>query len=227
MKYLLSLLIATLLVIASCKKDHDDGIPAGEDYGCIDQMFIKTKDHTINSADVPTVDKLFSANRIDNSKFRYYQYKRDSVAIGPPYTIVDRKLIWVEQFDRDRRVFNGDQIFQFYNDTFNSVGWHTIGYNWVNVSNLDTIPRMSLARVRRLFRHDLEKYFPTDSNAQRIDYSDTCFIAEFGFYKQLADKYYTAKFYKAWRVFKKNSVNDRPAGYYDDETGRQLSFYLF
>lgn len=227
MKNLLSLLIAILLLLASCKKDHDNGIPAGDDNGCMEQFFIKTRDHTISSTDVLMIDKLFSGNRIDNSKYRYYQYKRDTVPVGPPYANVDRKLVWVEQFDRDRRVFNADQIFEFYNDTFHSVGWHIIGYNWVNVSNLDTFPKMSLARVRRLFRYDLEKYYPTDSNSQRIDYSDTCFIAEFGFYKGIEDKYTTAKFYKAWRVFKKNSVNDRPAGFYDDETGRQLTFYLF
>lgn len=221
------MLIATLLLLAACKKDNDNGIPVGDDYGCMERYFIKTKDHTINSADVTTIDNVFSGNRINYSNYRYYQYKHDTVSVGPPFTLVDRKLIWVEQFDRDRRVFNGDQVFEFYNDTFHTVGWHTIGYNWVNVSRLDTVPRMSLARVRRLFRYDLEKHFPIGSNAQRIDYSDTCFVAEFGFYKQLEDKHGAAKFFKAWRVFKKNSANDRPAGYYDDETGRQLTFYLF
>jgi len=226
MKDLLSLLIVTLLLVTACKKEND-GVPPGEDYGCMERFFIKTKDHTINSNDVLTIDKVFSGNRINYSNYRYYQYKHDSVTVGPPSTLVDRKLVWVEQFDRDRRVFNGDQIFEFYNDTFHTVGWQAIGYNWVNVANLDTFPGMSLARVRRLFKYDLEKYYPTGSNGQRIDYSDTCFIAEFGFYKRLEDKHRTAKFYKAWRVFKKNSANDRPAGYYDDETGRQLTFYLF
>jgi hypothetical protein len=143
---------------------------------------------------------------------------------SPPYTKVDRKSVWVEQFDRDRRIFKGDELFVFYEDTFHSVGWQSIGYNWVSVPNLDTIPRMSLARVRRLFRHSLENYYPLTNNQGRIDYTDTCFIAEFGFYK--FQKEHDADFYKAWRVFKKNSPGDLPAGYYDDETGKQLTFYL-
>jgi len=56
-------------------------------------------------------------------------------------------------------------------------------------------------------------------------YSDTCFIAEFGFYK-LSTGSSSFKFYKAWRVFKKNSADDRPVGYYDDNSGQLLSFYL-
>jgi hypothetical protein len=79
--------------------------------------------------------------------------------------------------------------------------------------------------VRRLFRYDLEKYFPSDSNSIHIDYNDTCFVAEFGFYKKIIDKHQSSRFYKVWRVQKKNSVNG-PEGYYDDESGKSLSFYL-
>lgn len=229
MKLPLSLLIATLLVIASCKKDHDENsIPAGEDHGCIERIFsFKTKGHTISSANVMIASNLFSKVNVDNSQFRYYEYKHDTAQYtSPPYTMRDRKMVWVERGNRGLPVFKAERLFVFWDDTLLMPN----PYDFVDVSRfvsgMDTIPNLSLPRVRRLFRHNLEKRYPTDSNAQRIDYSDTCFVAEFGFYKEILGKNRTLRFYKAWRVFKKNSVNDLPAGYYDDETGKLISFYL-
>jgi hypothetical protein len=213
-------------VIASCKKDHDeDEVPAGEDYGCIERIILKTNDHSINSTDVLIVNNLFSKANIDFSQFRYYQYKHDSSNYYyAPYNIRDRKMVWVERGDRGLPVFKAERIYLFWNDTLEPNPYDVDVSRMVSV--MDTFPNSSLARVRRLFRHDLEKYYPTDNNSQRIDYSDTCFIAEFGFYKRIVDKHNTHKFNKAWRVFKKNSPADLPAGYYDDETGKKLSFYL-
>jgi hypothetical protein len=220
MKYPLSSLIVTLLVIVSCKKEKVDEnkIPDGEDYGCIQQFYIKVKDHSISSADVITLDNLFSKNKIDNSNFRYYQYSHDIIQNDfPPYSKSDTKVIWADQFDRGLRIFKAERGFTFYNDTAyeaNKVPDRAL--------SKDTIPGLSLPRVRRLFRYDLERYLPKDSNGNRVDYSDTCFIAEFGFYKYKNNNYQT-KFYKAWRVQIKNSVNG-PIGYYDDESGRGVSF---
>jgi len=228
MKYLLSLVIATLLVIASCKKHKDDDIPGGTDDGCIQRIFIKTKDHAISSADAATVDSLFSKAKKDYSNLRYYQYKHDTIQDEyAPYAKHDRKMVWTEQHNRGLTCFNTDWLYVFVDDTYNPAGsFDNIDVSFM-VSSMDTIPISSLPRVRKLFRHDLEKYFPSDSSSNRIDYSDTCFVAEFGFYKDIINKHKDLKFYKAWRVFKKNSRNDRPVGYYDDATGKQISFWLF
>ncbi|MBO9199467.1 MULTISPECIES: hypothetical protein [Niastella] len=222
-KYLLSSLIVTLLVLVSCEKDENT-IPDGEDYGCIQRVYVKAKDHTISGADVAIVDNLFSKNKIDYSIFRYYEFRHDTIQDSyPPYTKRDRKWVRVDQYSRDLRIFNAERVFAFYNDTLPEPDFYqrTLG---PYTPQLDTTPNLSLPRVRRLFAYNLDRHLPLDSNSVRINYSDTCFSAEFGFYKEIVDKHETIKFHKAWRVFKKNSKNDRPVGYYDDETGKQIAF---
>lgn len=224
---LLSSLIVILLVIASCKKEKndEDAVPAGEDYGCIERIFpFKTNGHSINNTDVIIANSLFSRAKIDNSQFRYYKYQHDTAQYAPSI-MRDRKMVWVERGNRGLRAFNADGLYVFWDDTLTEP---YPAYLEVPpyVSNMDTVPALPLARVRKLFRHNLEKYYPTDSNGQKIDYNDTCFVAEFGFYKKFGGKHRSDQFYKAWRVFKKNSLNDLPTGYYDDGSGKRLAFKL-
>ncbi|MCS3797911.1 hypothetical protein [Niastella sp. OAS944] len=228
MKRLLSSLIVILLVIVSCKKEKNDeeAVPEGEDYGCIERSFYKPNDHTISSNEVAIANMLFSTAKIDFSQFRYYQYKHDTGQyFRAPYTMRDKKFVWVERGDRGLRVFKGERLYLFWDDTLVEPSPTDIDVSHM-VSGMDTTSNLSLARVRRLFRHDMEMKFPTDNNSQRIDYTDTCFVAEFGFYVQTVDRQNHRKCIKAWRVAKKNSANDVPAGYYDDESGKLLTFII-
>ncbi|HEX6426262.1 MAG TPA: hypothetical protein VF008_01200 [Niastella sp.] len=211
MKYIGTLLIALPLLIVSCKKDHDgDQPPAGEDYGCIERIFIKKNEHTINSADVPTVDKLFSDNGINNSNFRYFRHRL--VTQQNQSTSYDKyDYIYVDQFAKDLRVFHAVGIFSFKNDIL-----YYAEPNPIDVSELDTISRCTLPRLRKLFLYDLEKYYSRQTN-----YSDTCFNAEFGFLKIHGSREEGDKFIKAWRVTTKNRPL-YPEGYYDGEGNKIL-----
>jgi hypothetical protein len=224
MKYLLALVIPTLLVITSCKKNHDDGV----DFGCIEQAFFKAKDHAISGADVSTVDKLFSKTTIDNSKLIYFRFDHDTVQDEyAPYTKHDRKTVWASQYERGITIFNQPRVFLFLDDTL-SVSKSSNTNVSAMLSVLDTIPNSSLPRVRKLFRNYLERYFPIDNSSNRIDYTDTCFKAEFGWLKQIVgSRGQGTEWYKVWRVSKKNSTNNDPEAYsyFHDITGEKLEFY--
>jgi len=223
MKYLLSLVIATLLVITSCRKHHDD-----VDFGCIERTYFKAKEHTISSADVSTADKLFSKTTIDNSKLKYYRLEHDTLQDDyAPYTKHDRKIVWTLQYERGITIFNQPRVFVFLDDTL-SVRNSTKTDVSAMLSGMDTIPHSSLPRVRKLFRNYLETFFPMDNNSKRIDYTDTCFKAEFGWLKQIVGaRGQGTEWCPVWRVFKKNSANNGPEAYsyFHDRTGEKLAFY--
>lgn len=223
MKYLLPLLIATLFVISSCKKHHDDGV----DFGCIEQLFIKAKEHAISSTDVATVDNLLSKTTIDNSKLIYSEFTHDTLQDDyAPYTKHDRKIVYANYYERGITIFNIPQVFVFLDDTL-SVRNSTIRNVSARLSGLSTTPNSSLPRVRKLFRDYLEWKFPFDNNSNRIDYTDTCFEAEFGWYIEIVGLRGDAiKYSPFWRVFKKNSSNS-PVAYFNDKTGQQTSYYSY
>ena len=115
MKYIGTFLIALTLLIVSCKKDHD----GDQDAGCIDRIYVNKNDHEIKSADVPTVDKLFADNGLDNSDFRYIRYLHETRQRQyPPYEIWDNKVVRVDQYKNNLPVFYADMIFAFKNDTY-------------------------------------------------------------------------------------------------------------
>jgi hypothetical protein len=84
----------------------------------------------------------------------------------------------------------------------------------VEVPALDTVPTMTLPRLRALFRYHLAIHY-----GPRNYYGDSCFSAEFGFYKKYD---YSASpgpdsTFKAWRVTVKNQPIAPAAFYRDDD----------
>jgi hypothetical protein len=210
MKNIGTCLIALALFMVSCKKDHD----GDEDSGCIDRIYVNKNDHDIKSADVPAADKLFSDNGIDKSNFRYIRYLHEARQRQyPPYEKWDNKVVRVDQYKNDLRVFNADMIFAFVNDKLDHVAT-----NPVDVSALDAEPHLTLPRLRKLFSDDIKKSYSFLAN-----YSDSCFCAEFGYYKKRTTSGNNEnKTVKAWRVTPKNRVT--LAGYYADDDGALIYF---
>ena len=184
-----------------------------EDYGCIARIFVNVKDHSIKSADIPTVDKLFSDNKIDNSNYRYTGYGHDTFQLAyTPYTKYDEKYVRVVQFAKGLQVYGSERTFLFWDGIIkDSVP------NPVDVSALDTVPHTTLPRLRELFKEDLKK-----SYTFMAKYADSCFDAEFCFYK-LREYGKPDKFLKAWRVTARNQPY-YPMGLYDDTEGKKIYF---
>lgn len=197
MKFCLALLVALPLFIAACKKDHGDNTiewPTGGDPGCIERLYINQNDHTINAADIATVDNLFERNGIDHSNFRYISYTQGTFATA--YEKHYQQIVYFDRFAKGVRFFNTEGTVVFYDDTV-----HQRFIKPVEVPALDTVPAMNLPRLRALFRYYLQTEY-----AFKNAYADSCFNAEFGFYKKYD---YSAapgpdSTFKAWRVTVKN-----------------------
>jgi hypothetical protein len=209
MKYIGTFLFAFTLFIVSCKKDHD----GDQDYGCIDRIYVNKNDHEIKSADVPTVDKLLADNGL-NSDFRYTKYLHETRHRQyPPYEAYDYKNVRVDQYQNNLRVFLGGMIFSFVNDKLDFVAT-----NPVDVSTLDAEPHLTLPRLRKLFFNDIK-----GSYSFLARYSDSCFSAEFGYFKKTTTIGNNEnKTVKAWRVTPMN--RDVPVGYYADDDGERIYF---
>lgn len=206
MKFPIALLIALPLISPSCKKDSDQNV----DNGCIERVYINKNDHAINSADIPTVNKLFADNHLDNSNFRYTKYKQDSVqAQFPPYENVPYKHVRVNEYVKGLRVIDNDEIFNFTKDVFS----YTSAGAFYNMSINDVSPQLSLPRLRKLFLDDEKnvRLNPGDN------YADTCLRAEFGLY-EMRNGYSLSWLVKAWLVTGQN--NSFPRAVYKDNGTR-------
>ena len=215
MKKALSLMIASLVVFASCRK------PAGtlpEDNGCGERVIIPVSAHNINPADVSTANNLFSKNGIDNSQLRYNRYRHDTLeTLYAPYTKYDQKNIRVDQYTNGVRIFYGEMTFHFLNDSLSfQAGVPTKG------TSLNTIPTLNARQLRKLFLHDLERF---DRAADK--YKDTCFKCEFGYYNlNVGIGNAPERLVKAWRVTSKNltAPSKYPEAFYKDENGDLISY---
>lgn len=170
-----------------------------EDKGCIERITIPLTAHSISTSDVPTVNNLFSSNGIDNSKFRYYWYIHDTLqTLYPPYTKKDQKTVSVYQYTNDVQIFTGDLEYNFLNNNFNYRGG-----NLTNGTSLDTVPKLTLGQIRKLFLGNIEQF---DHAGDK--FRDTCFKVEFGYFNLNAGISYAQEaLVKAWRVSPKNSVS--------------------
>lgn len=204
MKFPVALLIALPLIATSCKKGSDqDG-----DNGCIERVYINKNDHAINSADIPTVNKLFADNNLDNSNFRYTRYRQDSLQTQyPPYEKIEYKHVRVNEYLKGLRIIDSDVIFNFTKDKFS----YTSG-TFSNMSVNDVSPQLSLPRLRKLFLNDEKevRLYPGDN------YADTCLRAEFGLY-EIRNGNSLSRLVKAWLVTGQNNSYPR-AVYKDDGT---------
>lgn len=209
MKLPIALLIALSLIAPSCKKDSEPAV----DNGCIERIYSNRNDHIINSAHVAILDKLLADNNINNSNFRYNLYKHDSVqSQSPPFEKVDQKHVRCSEFAKGLRIIESDVNFIFTN---NVLSYTTM--KPVNVAEFDTIPRLSLPRLRKMFMEDVEKNPPLGS----VNYNDSCLHAEFGFYVIQEYPNNNDIVVKGWVVTVQNSYV--PRAVYNDN-GRRIYY---
>jgi hypothetical protein len=224
MKQLFWTASAFILTLTACTKSNftnslaDTTEALQADNGCIERIVIPVTAHSINSLDVPTVNKLFTINGIDNSKFRYYRYIHDTLqTLYPSYTKYDQKTIRVDQYTNDVRIFTGDLVYNFLNNNFNYRGG-----NLTSGTSSDTVPQSTLGQIRKLFLDHIEQF---DHAANK--FKDGCFKAEFGYYNLKAGISYAQEvLVKAWRITPKNSVfpSEYPVAFYQDNDGTLISY---
>lgn len=204
MKNTFTLLTACLVICAACGKSGDRFT---KDNGCVEQVTVPAPAHSINPAMVPTINNLFSKNGIDNSRFRYYRVTHDTLQTQyPPFTKYDRYVIRVDQYTNGVRIFYGEMIFHFLND---SLSYQSD--NLTKGTTLDTVPKLSIRQLRKLFLDDLQRF----DNA-RNKYNGVCFKCEFGYYNLNIGKHNAPEqLVKAWRVTPKD--HEYPVAFYKDD----------
>jgi len=217
MKRFLHILSITSMVLLSCNKG--DMIKLEEDNGCIERRILRVDQHGVSIADIVTINNLFISNNIDINKYRYYKYDHDSVqTYFPPFARFDSKLVRVDQYANELRIFNAGRIFIFKNDVIDHIGG-----NATNGTSLNTNPKLKIAQVRKLFIDAIEQYDHKGSQ-----YKDTCLSAEFGYYNLNAGTgNSTEVLIKAWRVTRKNSTYpaEYPVAYFRDDDGKLIYYF--
>ena len=209
-------LIILLGFLFSCKKEVDDlNVQNDIDDGCIKKVIIPVTQHRISPSNIQLVNALFMKNGIDHSKLRYYQYTNDSFqTYFLPYTKFDQKLIRADQYANGMRLFEHGVVYNFKDDTFDSAN----GIVNENIT-LDTNPKQTLARLRKLYISDLEQF-----NQKGKSYKDSCLKAEFGYYELNSGSGNGKKLWvKVWKVTPQHT--DYPEGYYQDENGNRISYF--
>lgn len=212
MKRLNPVVIIYILTFAACTRS-DTALPV--DNGCIERITLSVTAHSINSSDVQTVNNLFSSNGIDYSRFRYFQYIRDTFqTLYPPYTKHDEQLVRVDQYTNGVRIFNDVLVYLFWdNNLHNRTGDLTIG------TSLDNSPHLTLGQIRKLFLDNIEHFDHTSNQ-----FKDSCFKTEFGYYNINAGTSNSREvLVKAWHVTPKFS--SFPEAYFQDTDG-QLIYYF-
>lgn len=216
MRKLPILLTFTAICFFSCSKDN--GRTADSPTTCIERIYIPVNAHSVSAADVALIDDLFERNNIDNSRFRYYRFERDTLQTSfPPYERYEKKWIRVNEYSNSLRILNADLVFQFKNDVFSFRAGETS-----NGTTLGTTPSLKLDEIREMFLGHIEEF---DKNSAQ--YADSCFKAEFGYFNLNAGiSNSTEELVKAWRVTLKNSVapTEFPVAYYQDANG-ELIYY--
>lgn len=209
--------IAIVLSVTACTKPYTSKA-LQEDSGCIERIIIPVTAHGINSSDVSTVNNLFSTNGIDNSKFRYYRYTHDTFqTLYPPYTRYDQKTVRIDQYTNGIRIFTGDLVYIFFDNNF-----HYRGGNLTNGTSLNTVPKLTLPQLRKMFLDNIEQVDHASGK-----YKDSCFKAEFGYYNLNAGISYAQEvLVKAWRVTLKNSIypSEYPIAFYQDNDGKLIYY---
>ncbi len=203
--------------LLSCREDAPVN-PLQNGNGCIERRVLRVTDHTIATPAIPVVKNLFVRNGIDDGRYRYFQYSRDSTqTYFPPYAKFDSKVVRVDQYVNGLRIFNAELAFGFKNDAFS----HQSG-NPITSTALDTVPRLTIGQLRKRFIEDVERF----EQAGR-QYQDTCLTAEFGYIVTNAGTGSApASLIKAWRVTRKNAVYpaEYPRACYRDSDGTRIYY---
>lgn len=215
MSKLLFTMIACVVIFASCSNSIDD-LP--EDNGCAERVVIPVSAHSIDAADVPVINNLFSKHSIDNSNFRYFRYRHDTLqTLYPPYARYDQKIVGVDQYVNGVRLFLTGRSFIFLSDNLSFQSPDP-----TNGTSLNTIPTLNVHQLRKLFLDDIEEF---EHKADK--YKDSCFKCEFGYYNLNGGTGNAPEvLVKAWRVTPKNTIapSEYPMAFYKDDNG-ELIYY--
>ncbi|HEY1200488.1 MAG TPA: hypothetical protein VGE79_05885 [Niastella sp.] len=207
MKKILPITIFCALTFIACTNDEPQ---LEEDYGCMERIIIPVTAHSVSNSDLPVINELFSKSGINNSNLRYARYQHDSLqTYYPPFAKKDSKVVRVDQYINGQRLFVGDMVYIFIENSFSSKSGHV-----TNGTSLDTSKKLSLPQLRKLFLNSIQQF---DKAADK--YKDTCFKAEFGYYNlSLGTGNTNEQIVKAWRVTPKNKVypSEYPEAYYQD-----------
>lgn len=218
MRYVCLLFICIAMASACSRSSHNDNEFAFPDNRCIERFVIKQSDPApgLSAQDRKTADSLMDVNHIDHSDFNYVWFYADSVNGH------FQQYVAVDQYANGLRLFSSRMSFGFSDGTSNyTVGHLTKG------TTLDTIPTLTLSRLRALFTRDIDLYH----GAVRSNVTDSCYKAEFGYYNT-APEAGPESLIKAWRVSIKYTgrgplfgyPNDIPFAYYRDSDGKLLGF---
>jgi hypothetical protein len=211
-KTVLRLLFLTLTFYACTKQQ------LAEDSGCIERLIIPENEHSINMADIASANALFLNNNIDNSKYRYNSYIHDSTqTYFSPYAKFDNKVVMVDEYTNGLKIFTGQLVFTFKNEVFNFKG----GYP-TNGTTLNATPMLTIGQLRKLFLNHIEQF-----DHKGIQYKDSCFTAEFGYYNLNAGTSYAPEnLIKAWSLTLKNRnyPSNYPVAFYQDTDGKLIYY---
>jgi hypothetical protein len=183
MKNISLLLSACVLITASCSKSH-----TSPDNGCIERLVLKQSDPLLAPSQMHSADSLFDANHIDHSNFRYLLYSSGSVNGHLEQNVP------VDQYLNGLRLFNSHITYQFFDGVLDpSI------YTWQPRpslgTTLDTVPHLTLPRLRALFTRDLNAHKGYVSPGV----TDSCYQAEFGYYNTAVNPA-PESLVKAWLV---------------------------
>lgn len=179
MRNILLLLASWSLLAAACSRS------TSPDNGCIQRIVIKPSDPGLDAWKKQTADSIMDAHHIDHSNTRYYRLDTSTFGIVAPYAIR------LDQYTNGLRIFNDDMLFIFPKN----IPFDRAGFSRTKGTTLDTIPFLSLSRLRAMFTADLRR------NAQTVTpgLTDSCYKAEFGYYN-LSTAEEPEHLVKAWRV---------------------------
>lgn len=205
-----------ILTVLSCKK-------SGQDDACIERLIIPVTAHIVDNADLPTINRLFVINGVDNSHYRYYRYSQDSVqTFFPPFAKFDQKIVRVDQYTKGLRILNGQLVFSFKNDILDMTVFNINGGQFTTSTNLNTVPQLNLGTIRKLFLESAGKF-----ENKLEEYSNTCLNAEFGYYNINAGTgNSTVVLIKAWKVTPadRSFPSDYPQAVYRDDNGALIYY---
>jgi len=216
MRNALLFLAAATITTASCSKSSH---PEPPDNGCIERIFIQLSTPSLTPAQTRTIDSLLGLNHINHDNYRYLSLRQDSINGR------SEQIILVDQYANGLRLFTSQIGYVFYDGILHYTG----GGPTTQGTTPDTIPSLSLTRLRTLFSNDIKKREFKGSVTYGL--RDSCYKAEFGYY-DLAANNAPENLIKAWRVSIKYTGNgplfgypdDYPYAYYKDSNGELIGF---
>jgi len=215
MRNILLFLTAATMTITSCSKSSHNEPP---DNGCIARVFIQLSDPSLTPAQTRTADSLLDVNHINHNNYRYLGMHQDSVNSH------FNQYVMADQYANGLRLFTSQISYVF----IDGILYYTSGAS-TKGTPLDTVPSLSLTRLRTLFSSDLKKR--EFKGSVTYGFRDSCYKAEFGYYNFAASNA-PENLIKAWRVSIKYTgkgpllgyPDDFPYAYYKDSNGELIGF---